>query len=120
VDAVTAGGLNGELTLVVYIEFNVERGPARAWICKNADDVLIYQAHERFGPFDLAFNGENTLLLAKDIKGDVVAVTGGFLAHNPDDSGRVTEYTVTREALTIKRPSGITTVHPATKVLPPG
>lgn len=105
-DAVTAAGLNGELTLRIYVEFSLENGPARAWICENADGVLIYQAHERFGAFDRADNARNTILLAKGIKGEVVAIAGGFRATNPSPDGGVTAYTVTLTAFTLDTPSG--------------
>src|SRR5690606_11968253 len=78
VEALAAAGLNAELALRIYVEFTVPRGAARAWICQNADGVLVYQAHERIGPFDRAFNARNTLLLAEGIRGAVTETVDGF------------------------------------------
>jgi hypothetical protein len=120
-DALAAKGLNAELNLLLYVEFTTVRGKARVWICRNADDVLVYQAHERSSEFDAADNAINTLLLAQGIKGSVSAVEDGFLARNPGPGGTVTEYTATPETFSIVvRPDGAATSVPVTKVITPG
>ena len=73
--------------LLLYVEFTNGRRTGRAWICRNADDVLVYQAHERSSAFDAADNGINTLLLAEGVKGTVVEVDGGYRASNPGPGG---------------------------------
>lgn len=100
--ALTDAGLNGELTLLLYIEVTIPRGKARAWICRNAEGTLYYQAHERSGPFDRANNGQNTILLGTGIKGDVVAQGDGYKATNPKTDGADTIYTITRTLFTIE------------------
>jgi hypothetical protein len=121
-DAVAAGGLNSELRLLLYVEFRAASGPARAWICRNADDVLIYQAHERSSEFDAADNAINTLMLAEGIKGSVIEIDAGYLASNPGQSGgTVTEYTATEATFTIElKPNGPETTVAVDKVIIPG
>jgi hypothetical protein len=120
-DALAAKGLNAELNLLLYVEFTTVRGDARVWICRNSDDVLVYQAHEKSSVFDAADNAINTLLLAEGVKGSVVAIEDGYLARNPGPGGTVTEYTATRETFSIiVRPNGAATSVPVTKVIPPG
>lgn len=119
-EAVAAAGLNAELTLRIYVEFTVPRGEARVWICENADGVLVYQAHERIGPFDRAFNARNTLLLAEGIRGAVAETADGFRAVNEDAQGGVTEYVVTDTLVKITTPSGNVINAPVTFVFVPG
>lgn len=120
-DALAAKGLNAELNLLLYVEFTTVRGKARVWICRNADDVLVYQAHERRSEFDAADNGINTLLLAQGIKGSVSAIENGYLARNPGPGGTVTEYTAAPETFSIVvRPDGAATSVPVTKAITPG
>ena len=102
------------------MEFTNARGPARAWICRNADDVLVYQAHERSSAFDAADNGINTLLLAEGIKGTVVEVDGGYRASNPGPGGGLFQYTATEETFTIAPPNGPETSVEVSKVITPG
>jgi hypothetical protein len=100
--ALEQAGLNGDLTLELYVR--VRRADGRnneAWVCRNADGVLVYQGHTP-GPLDSADNGRNTIMLAASIKGEVAAAEGGFVARNPGDSN-TTEYQVTRESLVVRR-----------------
>jgi hypothetical protein len=100
--ALTDAGLNGELTLLLYIEVTIPRGKARAWICRNAEGTLYYQAHELAGPFDRANNAQNTILLGTGIKGDVAVLGEGFKATNPKSGGPDTIYTISRTLFTIE------------------
>lgn len=120
VEALAAAGLNAELALRIYVEFTVPRGEARAWICQNADGVLVYQAHERIGPFDRAFNARNTLLLAEGIRGAVAETVDGFRAVNEDAEGGVTEYVITDTVVRITTPRGNVINAPVTFVFVPG
>jgi hypothetical protein len=119
-DALTAAGLNAELTVQLYIQTH-KAGiyDAEVWICKNADDLLIYQGHVLSGPLDRADNGQNTILLADGVKGSVVVEPGGFLATNPSGAGSTTEYHVSRTKLvTVQRPSRATTTYRVIRVYP--
>lgn len=108
--AVQAKGLNGDLTLRLYVQ--ARRGgvtDAEAWICENADGVLIYQGHVLTGLLDIADNSRNTLLVAEGIKGKV-ELTGEatWTATNP--SGKTwTEYIVSyTRLLVVSKPSNKT------------
>ena len=119
-DALAAAGLNAELSLLMYVEFVTVAGPSRAWICRNADDVLVYQGHQRSSEFDAADNGINTILLAEGIKGTVVEIDGGYQATNRGPGGGLFRYTATEETFTIAPPSGPETTVEVDKVITPG
>jgi hypothetical protein len=105
--AVAGKGLDGNLTLVLYIAFHPATGSGEGgelWVCRNGTGQLIYQGHVTSGPM-LSADSSNTLLLADGIKGTVVASDGGFLAVNPSADTK-TEYHVSRTQLKIVLPSG--------------
>ncbi len=83
--AMVDAGLAGGLKLLRYVE-GTRSGAAgaEAWICQNTDGVLIYQGHRKSGPFNAA-NSNDTLLLARGIRGKVETEGDGFVATNPKD-----------------------------------
>jgi hypothetical protein len=117
--AMTDAGLNGNLTVLLYVEVTILRGPARGWICRNETGVLIYQGHELSGPLDKAFNGKNTIILAKGVSGEVVAEGDGYKATNRAADGKTTDYIVTKNSFKIVQSSGGTTVGEVTKFYTP-
>ncbi len=118
--AVIAGGLAGGLELLLYVQVRrTGQADAEIWVCRNTDDVLIYQGHVLSAALDVADNGQNTLLLAEGIKGSVATEGDGFLAVNPSGAN-TTEYHVSRTRLrTILKPAGRVTDYTVVKVYPP-
>ena len=51
IDAVKAVGRPGNLVQVIYVEGSEQGGAgAEAWICRDSDDMLYYQGHDKNGP----------------------------------------------------------------------
>jgi hypothetical protein len=119
VKAMTDAGLNGKLTLLLYIEVTIPRGKARGWICRNEAGVIVYQGHELSGPLDKANNGQNTIILVKGIKGEVVVDGDGYKATNPVDDGNKTDYLIAKNRFKIVQSAGGTTTGSVTRFYTP-
>jgi hypothetical protein len=91
--AVAAAGLRGELQLLLYVEAkgtSADVVGAEAWVCQNADGVLVYQGHRKTGPFNAA-TSDHTLLLGTGIRGKVSRDGNGFVALNPKDPNNLND-----------------------------
>jgi hypothetical protein len=118
VKAVRDAGLNADLTVLLYIQARRDGADeAEVWICKNADDRLIYQGHRMRGPLTAA-ESDDSILLAEGIKGTVVREGTGYKATNVVGD-RSTEYHVSRETLVLRHlPGGRTEEYRVTLVKP--
>jgi hypothetical protein len=117
--AMTDAGLDGQLTVLLYLEVTLPRGDARGWVCRNATGVLIYQGHELSGPLDKAFNAKNTIMLAKGVSGEVVEEGGGYKATNTASDGKKTDYIIAKDTFKIVQSSGGTTTGKVTRFYTP-
>jgi hypothetical protein len=123
--AVTDAGLAGELQLLRYVTAKGKNGEfdAEAWVCQNADRVLIYQGHRKSGPFTEA-TSNHTLLLASGIRGRVTVEGTGFVATNPKnatnpDDPEHTDYHVSAtEFYLLQSPSGVRIDYTITRTVP--
>jgi hypothetical protein len=118
--AMTDAGLNGKLSVLLYVEVTLPAaGPARGWVCRNEDGVLVYQGHQLSGPLDKANNGRNTIILAKGVAGEVVVEGEGYKAINMAADGKRTDYLVTKNTFKIVQSSGGTTTGNVTRFYTP-
>jgi hypothetical protein len=118
VKAVRDAGLNADLTVLLYIRTHREGvTDIQVWICKNADDLLIYQGHVMRGQLRAA-ESNSSLLLAEGVKGTVVREGTGYKATNVVGD-RSTEYHVSRELLVIRNlPQDTGEEHPVVEAKP--
>jgi hypothetical protein len=118
--AVSAGGLNADLDLVLYVAFHPASGSGisgEAWICRNSTGLLIYHGHSKNGPLDSA-QSDHTLLLCEGIRGSVRTDADGFIATNPSSDTNKTDYHVSRTELVIIFPSGNQTKYLVDRAVP--
>jgi hypothetical protein len=118
VKAVRDAGLDADLTMLLYIQARREGADdAEVWICKNADNRLIYQGHRMRGQLTAA-QGADSILLAEGIKGTVEREGTGYKATNVVGD-RSTEYHVSKESLVLRHlPGGRTEEYEVTLVKP--
>ncbi len=109
VEAVKAAGRPGKLERVLYVDGSrPNTSGAEAWICQDSDGVLYYQGHNKQGPANAAVS-DYTILLGTPITGSVTQNGSTYTATNPSRDGRVTQYVVSREKLTLVAPNGAQT-----------
>jgi hypothetical protein len=105
VKAVRDAGLNADLTVLLYVQAHRDGvDDPEVWICKNADDLLIYQGHLLRGPLTAA-ESDISILLAEGIKGTVEREGTGYKATNVVGD-RSTEYHVSKDALVLRHLPG--------------
>lgn len=82
IDAVVAAGGPGNLVEVRYVQGARPSGlGGEAWICRDSDDTLYYQGHDRNGPATAATSG-NTILLGGSFPGAVTRDGETYVATN--------------------------------------
>jgi hypothetical protein len=118
VKAVRDAGLNADLTVLLYIRTHKQGATdIQVWICKNADDLLIYQGHVMRGQLRAA-ESNSSLLLAEGVKGTVQTEGTGYKATNVVGE-KTTEYHVSRERLVIRHlPQETGEEHPVVEAKP--
>ncbi len=117
IDAVKAVGRPGNLVQVIYVEGSEQGGAgAEAWICRDSDDMLYYQGHDKNGPATAA-TSNSTILLGTPIRGSVVLEGSTYVASNPSPNGGATRYLVGPDVFAIVEQSGQRTDFPLIRVL---
>jgi hypothetical protein len=106
IDAVKAVGRPGNLVQVIYVEGSQQGSAgAEAWICRDTDDMLYYQGHDKDGPATAA-TSNSTILLGTPVRGSVVLEGSTYVASNPSPGGGATQYLVGPDVFAIVESTG--------------
>jgi hypothetical protein len=103
---VKAAGRPGNLVQVIYVEGSQQGSAgAEAWICRDTDDMLYYQGHDKDGPATAA-TSNSTILLGTPVRGSVVLEGSTYVASNPSPGGGATQYLVGPDVFAIVESTG--------------